>query len=228
MPWSMRREKSSGSVVSISSKVSWRVAIHSKIRTKKIRRFHQKQRRRAHHSIISVLGASRKRSRNVPGLIWQWISISLIHRGLRVQGQSVEELGRSDPLAAIAALNSLANPESAAILVLENFHRFLQSAEIVQALIEQITVGKQNRTFVVVLSPVVNLPVELEKLFVVLEHPLPDRTQLAEIAQGIATEAGELPEGAELECVLDAASGLTRHEAENALSLSLVRHGEVH
>jgi SpoVK/Ycf46/Vps4 family AAA+-type ATPase len=67
----------------------------------------------------------------------------------------------------------------------------------------------------------------LEKLFVVLEHPLPSREQIAEIAQGIATETGELPEGTGFERMLDAAAGLTRLEAENALSLSLVRHGEV-
>jgi hypothetical protein len=119
--------------------------------------------------------------------------------GLKIAGQAVDEAGRSDPLAAIAALNSLATAEGAAILVLENFHRFLQSAEIVQALIEQIITGKQNRTFLIVLSPIVNIPVELEKLFVVLEHPLPDREQLAEIARGVATEAGELPEGTDFE-----------------------------
>jgi hypothetical protein len=60
-----------------------------------------------------------------------------------------------------------------------------------------------------------------------VEHPLPSRDQLAEIAQGIATETGELPGGTDFERMLDAAAGLTRLEAENALSLSLVRHGEV-
>jgi len=128
---------------------------------------------------------------------------------------------------AIAALDSLASPDGAAILVLENFHRILQSAEIVQALIEQIHAGKHNRTFIVVLAPLVQIPIELEKLFVVMEHALPDRAQLAEIARGVATEEGELPEGTEFQRMLDAAAGLTRHEAENALSLSLVRHGEI-
>jgi len=78
-----------------------------------------------------------------------------------------------------------------------------------------------------VLSPVVQIPVELEKLFVVVEHELPDREQLADIAHGIAHEPGELADGAALQTVLDAAAGLTRHEAEAAFSLSLVRHGRV-
>ena len=77
--------------------------------------------------------------------------------------------------------------------MLVNFHRFLQSAEIVQALARQLAAGKQNRTFIVILSPVVQIPTELEKQFVVLEHPLPGRVQLEEIARGVATEANELP-----------------------------------
>jgi hypothetical protein len=124
-------------------------------------------------------------------------------------------------------VNALATPEGTALLVLQNFHRFLQSPEIIQAVARQIVRGKQNRTILVVLSPLVQLPQELEKLFVVIEHELPDCEQLAEIAHGIATEAGELPEGQELQTVLDAAAGLTRLEAENAFSLSLVRHARI-
>jgi hypothetical protein len=149
-----------------------------------------------------------------------------IDLGLKIPGTEADA-GASDPLAAIRAINSLATPEGTAILVLQNFHRFLQSAEIVQALAQQVITGKQNRTIIVVLAPVVVLPVELEKLFVVLEHELPSREQLAEIAEGIATEAGELPEGRERETILDAAVGLTRYEAENAFSLSLVREGRL-
>ncbi len=76
----------------------------------------------------------------------------------------------------------------------------------------------------VILSPLVQIPPELEKQFLVLEHDLPTREQLTQIAQGIATEEGEMPSGAELDRVLDAAAGLTRYEAEGAFSLSLVRH----
>ena len=79
--------------------------------------------------------------------------------------------------------------------MLQNFHRFLGSPEIVQALARQIMQGKQNPTFIVILSPVVDIPTELEKHFVVVEHALPGREQLADVARGIATEAGELPKG---------------------------------
>ncbi len=121
----------------------------------------------------------------------------------------------------------MATPDGTAILVLRNFHRFLGSAEVAQALDTRIAAGKQDRTFIVILAPVVQVPVELEKLFVVLEHDLPGADQLDAIARSIATEPGELPAGDGLAAVLDAAAGLTRVEAENAFSLSLVRHGRL-
>jgi hypothetical protein len=149
-------------------------------------------------------------------------------RGLRIAGtDQPSDAGGSDPVAAIRSINALASPDTSALLVLANFHHFLGSPEIVQAMAHQITTGKQNRTFIIVLSPLVRIPPELEKLFVVLDHDLPGREQLEEIARGIATEQGELPEGDELQTVLDAAAGLTRYEAEGAFSLSLVRHQAV-
>ena len=149
-----------------------------------------------------------------------------IDRGLSVAGQEADTAG-ADPLSAIRAVSALANPKGTALLVLDNFHRFLNSAEVVQALVHQIASGKQNRTFLLVLSPVVQIPIELEKLFVVLEHELPDRHQLEAIARGTATEPDDLPEGADLTRVIDAAGGLTRYEAEGAFSLSIARHGRL-
>jgi len=150
-----------------------------------------------------------------------------VDRGLAVAGRSEGTNavpGAADPLAAIRSLGALATPEGTALLVLRNFHRFLGSAEVIQALDSQISAGKQSRTFVVILAPVVQVPVELERQLVVFEHDLPDRDQLLRIARGVATEPGDLPDDPEaLGRILDAAAGMTRVEAENAFSLSLVR-----
>jgi hypothetical protein len=111
------------------------------------------------------------------------------------------------------------------VLLFENLHRFFGSVELIQAAARQAINGKQNRAFIVVLAPVTQIPTELDKLFVCVDHDLPDHSQLEEIARGVATQDGELPGGDELARVVDAAKGLTRSEAENAYSLSLVRHG---
>src|SRR5437762_1358692 len=130
-----------------------------------------------------------------------------------------------DPLAALRALPALADPRGTALLLVHNFHRFLANPEVVQTTFTQLVAGKQQRAFVVVLAPVVQIPVELEKLFVVLDHALPDKEQLLAIARELTGEQPEdLPQGDELTRVLDAAAGLTRYEAEGAFALSLTRH----
>ena len=119
----------------------------------------------------------------------------------------------------------LANGSSTTVLIVQNLHRFLGSVELIQAVARQAIAGKHNRAFIVVLPPVTQIPPELDKLFVCADHDLPDHAQLEEIARGVATQDGELPDPDELPRVIDAAKGLTRSEAENAYSLSLVRHG---
>jgi hypothetical protein len=130
-----------------------------------------------------------------------------------------------DPLAVIRAMPQVSQGSGTTVLLFENLHRFLGSVELIQAIARQAITGKNNRAFIVVLAPVTQIPPELDKLFVCVDHELPDHAQLEEIARGVATQDGELPAGDELARVVDAAKGLTRSEAENAYSLSLVRHG---
>jgi len=151
-----------------------------------------------------------------------------IAQGLRLpsaNGQAEAAVEGKDPLAALRALPALADKDTSAVLVLHNFHRFLNNPEVLQSTFRQLVAGKQQGTFLVVLAPVVQIPVELEKLFVVIEHALPDRQQLQQIAQELTSDQPEgLPQAADLQRILDAAAGLTRYEAEGAFALSIARH----
>src|SRR3954452_2315956 len=121
-----------------------------------------------------------------------------VDRGLAVAGHGDHPgavPGAADPLAALRSLGALATPDGTALLVLRNFHRYLGSPEVIQALDTRIHAGKQDRTFLVVLAPVVPVPVEREKQFLVVEHALPGREAIEAIARAIATEPGECPEG---------------------------------
>jgi hypothetical protein len=130
-----------------------------------------------------------------------------------------------DPLAVVRSLPQIANGSGTTLVAFENLHRFLGAPDIIQALSRQLHAGKQTRCFVVVLAPDIQIPVELEKLFTVVDHELPGQAQLEKIAREIATQENELPEGDDLTRVIEAAKGLTASEAENAYSLALVRHG---
>lgn len=177
--------------------------------------------------------AEKEITRHATSKKWK-LAVWDIAGGLRLPGSpSQPETAGSDPLAALRALPALAPPseqdkESTALLVMHNFHRFLANPEVIQTTFQQLVAGKQQRTFIVVLSPVVQIPVELEKLFVILEHSLPDREQLEGIARELTVDKPEdLPQGDALTRVMDAAAGLTRYEAEGAFALSLTRHNAI-
>lgn len=133
--------------------------------------------------------------------------------------------GNGDPISALKSLKSLARQDSMAILAAPNFHRMLGNGEVLQHVYHALVEGKELGTFLIVLAPVVQIPPELEKLFVVLRHDLPTREELDAIARGIGTQEGDLPE--DMDALLDAAVGLTRYEAEAAFALSLARHGKI-
>ncbi|QDT55867.1 Proteasome-associated ATPase [Caulifigura coniformis] len=143
-------------------------------------------------------------------------------RGLRSPKTSMDA---HDPLSVLRALPELATADGTTLLLLHNYHRFLGNPEIIQTLVTQLAEGKQRRTFVIILAPVVQLPPELERLFVILEHPLPNRSQLASVAREmLADRPDQMPTGGNERALLDAAAGLTRQEAEGAFALSLARH----
>jgi hypothetical protein len=69
----------------------------------------------------------------------------------------------TDPLAVIRAAGQFSQGSNTTLLVLQNFHRFLGPTEILQAVQKQVSSGKHTRTFIVILSPVVHIPVENQR-----------------------------------------------------------------
>ena len=137
----------------------------------------------------------------------------------------LNEDSNTDPLAVVSALPSIGDGEKAGIIALRNFPRFLNDIQVIQALANAVVAGKQTRSFAVILAPAFELPPELAKLFVLVDHALPDKDSLTQIAQQVGTQTGDLPD--DLGPVVEAARGLTRYEAEGVFSLSLARHGTI-
>lgn len=131
------------------------------------------------------------------------------------------------PLQAIRSLDTKTHETQ--ILVLKNFHKFLGNPEVLQALANRVVQGKGIGQYVVIISPVVALQPEIEKLFTVVHHDLPDEQQLKKICDNLFAEGSSFarPTDDQVQHVVEASRGLTRQEAENAYALSLVRNNEL-
>lgn len=108
------------------------------------------------------------------------------------------------------AIESVAEIEEPALLVLLDLHPYLTDPRVVRRLRDRLPELVQRRQSVVIVSPVLALPPELEKEGVVLDLPLPRTTELAE----------ELARVARLEKVA-VSEEITDRAVRSALGLSL-------
>ena len=127
-----------------------------------------------------------------------------------------------DPLDALEAVGEL--PENT-IVLLRDFHAFLEDGNpvLVRTLKDTLGRGKTRGTCAVIVGCRQILPPELERELVLIHFKLPDKTQLGQVLDGIC-ESAELdkPEGDDRDRILDAATGMTCTEAENAYALAVI------
>ncbi|MFQ5616032.1 MAG: AAA family ATPase, partial [Anaerolineales bacterium] len=135
----------------------------------------------------------------------------------------------------LRALETIAASTESAIFVLKDFHPFLDPKHpvadhpvIVRKLRDLINQLKGSRKTLIILSPLLHFPPELEKDITVLDYDLPTGEELQTSLDRVLRSARELS-GKRIklnqetrEKVLNAARGLTCTEAENVFARSLV------
>ncbi|HTO95687.1 MAG TPA: AAA family ATPase [Myxococcales bacterium] len=154
-----------------------------------------------------------------------------VTRGLRrVSGSrsmAISEQSR-DPVEALGAVGKLTEPS---LVVLKDFHPFLDSPPVVRAMRELAQDLKSTYTTAILLSPTLTIPVELEKEVSVLDVPLPSFRDLYQLLKEIVTVVRkgnkarvELTRD-QAEQIIKAAQGLTLSEAENAFAKAIANDG---
>ncbi|MEZ4433902.1 MAG: AAA family ATPase [bacterium] len=126
----------------------------------------------------------------------------------------------------IKALTFITKYDERALFVMRDFHPYLKDPVVVRRVRDCHRAFKESDKpkNVLLLSPTLKMPTELEKELVVVDFTLPDRAELrALIAQFKAAYRLDHDEEA-LDRFTEAALGLTFHEASYVLSKSLVRH----
>src|SRR5512133_27243 len=138
--------------------------------------------------------------------------------------------GAKEPLAALAAIEKLSDPS---LVVLKDFHPYLQDPAVVRALRELSHSLKSTFTTVVLLSPTLVIPPEIEKEVSVLDVPLPgyrDLLQLLKEIVGVVRQGNrakvELTKD-DADQLIKAAQGLTLAEAENAFAKAIAHDGRL-
>lgn len=129
-------------------------------------------------------------------------------------------------------LHERISKEQCKLFVLKDFHPFLVDPVVVRKLRSLIPLMKQNKHMIVFLSPLIKIPIELEKEIQLVDFPLPTTEFLAGKLE-MVKESGNRYQATKnkplyilsepvLDSSVESAKGLTSDEAENAFSLSLI------
>src|ERR1051325_5626325 len=172
-----------------------------------------------------VLEIARKRQKKV----FEWSdSTGIVPAGTSIQSQNHRNAPTKDPLQALDQVIEQVEP---AIFIFKDFHPFLtkNNFAVVRKLKEIALHLKNSFKTIILVSPTMEIPTELEKEMTVLNYPLPAREDLSELLDKIIAEVKQFKQvrieldDAGRDRLLQAALGLTLGEAENVFAKIIVK-----
>ena len=161
--------------------------------------------------------------------IFEWSCTNgIVPGGASIQSQKSRNAATKDPLVALDQVIEQVEP---AVFLFKDLHPFLTrtSFTVTRKLKEIALHLKASFKTIVIVSPVLEIPVELEKEITVVNFPLPSREDLAALLDQILDDVKQFKQvDADLDAMgrerlLQAALGLTLSEAENVFAKILVQ-----
>jgi hypothetical protein len=192
---------------------------------------------RARYPILYLVTSEELRAEEIVGevaqrrqkKVFEWsCSSGMIPAGTSIQSQRSRNAATREPLAALEQVIEQVEP---AIFVFKDFHPFLTRSNhaVIRRLKEIALHLKNSFKTIVIISPVQEIPVELEKEITVLNVPLPSREDLELLLAKIVEDVKQFKhisielDAAGRERLLQAALGLTLGEAENVFAKIIVK-----
>lgn len=196
---------------------------------------------RARYPILYIVTSEELRIQNIlvdiaqkrQKKVFEWsYSTGIVPAGTSIQSQKHRNAATKDPLMALDQVIEQVEP---AIFIFKDFHPFLakcnKSANFatIRKLKDIALNLKNSYKTVVLISPTLEIPEELEKEVTVLNYPLPTRDDLSELLDKIIEDVKHLKQVTinldenGRERLLQAALGLTLGEAENVFAKIIVK-----
>jgi len=192
---------------------------------------------RARYPILYIISSEEMRVQNViveiakkrQKKVFEWsYSTGIVPAGTSIQSHKNRSAATKDPLMALEQVIEQVEP---AIFIFKDFHPFLtkNNFAIVRKLKEIALHLKNSFKTIVLISPTMEIPTELEKEVTVLNYPLPSRDDLSGLLDKIVEDVVQFKQvkidldDAGRERLLSAALGLTLGEAENVFAKIIVK-----
>src|SRR5215471_16432212 len=181
---------------------------------------------RAQHVLVEIAARRQKK-------VFEWTySCGIVPAGTSIQSQKSRNGTTKDPLAALDQVIEQVEP---AIFLFKDFHPFLtkNNFAIIRKLKDIALHLKNSYKTIILISPVMEIPAELDKEITVINFPQPTKDDLALMLDRIVDEVqGHKQVQISLDSegrdrLLQAALGLTLGEAENVFAKIIVKGGRL-
>jgi SpoVK/Ycf46/Vps4 family AAA+-type ATPase len=134
--------------------------------------------------------------------------------------------GKRNPLQALEFVEKLAE-SAAAILILRDFHRFLEDISVSRKLRNLSRRLKSQPKNIVIVTPQVAIPSDLTEVLTVLEFPLPNASEIkAEVGRLLAATGQSLSDKV-LDELVRSCQGLSIERIRRVLTRAIASHGEI-
>ena len=162
--------------------------------------------------------------------VYEWtFSSGIVPAGASIQSQKGRNPATKEPLAALDHVIEQVEP---AIFLFKDFHPFLTRANfaVIRRLKDIALHLRNSRKTIVLISPVMEIPAELDKEITVINFPPPTKEDLAMLLDQAIDDLRESQQveidldGEGRERLLQAALGLTLGEAENVFAKIIVKN----
>ncbi|MHC4745408.1 MAG: AAA family ATPase [Planctomycetota bacterium] len=162
--------------------------------------------------------------------VFEWsITTGLVPAGTSLQSQKHRDTATEDPLVALGQVIEHVDP---ALYVFKDFHPFLkcQNMSVLRRLREVAASMQNTYKTIVIVSPMLEMPPELEKDITVIDYDLPNANHFAAMLDRIIQQVKGNPkldvniDPKMREQIVHALLGLTLAEGENVLAKALVCH----
>src|SRR5215467_7326764 len=174
-------------------------------------------------NLLVEIAASRQKK------VFEWTySSGIVPAGASIQSQKSRNVATKDP---IAALDQVIEQVEPAIFLFKDFHPFLSKNNfaIIRKLKDIALHLKNSFKTIVLISPVMEIPAELDKEITVINFPQPTKEDLGAMLDRILEEVRDRKNirvelnGEGRDRLLQAALGLTLGEAENVFAKIIVK-----
>jgi SpoVK/Ycf46/Vps4 family AAA+-type ATPase len=127
-----------------------------------------------------------------------------------------------------AALDWVVRHKGSGIYIFKDLHPFLDNPSVTRSLRDAVAYFKGSDKSIILMSPVQNIPTEMEKEVVVLDFALPDMGELNRVLNAQLLDSNSpRPTPSAREKLLTATLGLTKDEAEKVYRKACVKAGQL-